>query len=202
MIGVDEVGRGPVAGPVAVGAVWWPQNVQHPMLNILSIFPKGKLRDSKKLSARQREKIFHQIETWRDEGKLAFAVTLVSNRLIDRRGISRAIFLGIRRCLEVTPARPEDSLVVLDGRLRAPEHYHRQQTIVRGDETEPAIALASIAAKVIRDRWLVNLARKYPQYGLERHKGYGTAAHFRAIAAHGLSPIHRRSFLRRLGTAD
>lgn len=199
LIGIDEAGRGPLAGPVAVGVICL-KNVKHRMFNILELFPDGKIRDSKKLSAKKREKIFNQIQEFKKDNKLDFAVTLVSNKIIDQQGIGAAIRHGISENLKKINLAPKICRVLLDGGLKAPAEYPTQETIIRGDESEPVIALASIVAKVIRDRWLVNLAKKYPNYGLERHKGYGTRAHFAALTQHGLSPIHRRTFCRKVLT--
>lgn len=195
LVGIDEAGRGPIAGPVAVGAVWWQEGKNG---DILDLFPKSKLRDSKKLTKLQREKIFCKLKEYKEAGKLDFAVTLVSNTAIDERGITAAIRSGLGECLATVPSQPAECRVMLDGSLRAPKEYVKQQTLVRGDESEPVIALASIAAKVVRDTWLEQLDKKYPGYGLAAHKGYGTAAHYEVIKKLGLSPIHRKSFLKDL----
>jgi ribonuclease HII len=195
LVGIDEAGRGPIAGPVAVGAVWWKRGENS---DILELFPKGKLRDSKKLTKLQREKIFDKIKELKQTSKIDFAVTLVSNTAIDDKGITAAIRSGLGECLAMVPAKPAECRVLLDGSLRAPSEYPQQQTLVRGDENEPVIALASIVAKVVRDTWMEQLDKKYPGYGLAAHKGYGTAAHYGAIKRMGLSPIHRKSFLKDL----
>lgn len=193
LIGIDEAGRGPLAGPVAVGLVALDlTQITDPVEYFAGV------RDSKKLTARGREKWFARLEEERKNNKLIFATTLVSNKIIDEKGISMAIKFGISECLNNVNYAPETCLVYLDGGLSAPENYANQKTIIRGDQTEPVISLASIAAKVIRDRWVVNLAKKYPNYGLDKHKGYGTAAHYAALEKFGISPIHRRSFLKNL----
>jgi ribonuclease HII len=152
------------------------------------------LKDSKQLSAAARAAWFLKMRDWRAAGQLNYATALVGAKLIDERGISWAIRSGLARCLQKLEIG-FDSRILLDGGLRAPKLYLNQTTIIRGDESEPAIALASIAAKIRRDRHLVRLAQRYPDYGFEIHKGYGTARHYAALAQHGPCPIHRRSFL-------
>jgi ribonuclease HII len=185
IVGIDEAGRGPLAGPVAVGAV--------ALLQLAGLDLTG-LKDSKQLSAAARAAWFLKMRDWRAAGQLNYATALVGAKLIDERGISWAIRSGLARCLQKLEIG-FDSRILLDGGLRAPKLYLNQTTIIRGDESEPAIALASIAAKIRRDRHLVRLAQRYPDYGFEIHKGYGTARHYAALAQHGPCPIHRRSFL-------
>ncbi len=185
LIGIDEAGRGPLAGPVAVGVV------------VTRISKKrAKMKDSKQLTETQREAWFTKIKEAKKTGELDFAVSLVSHQVIDKKGISVAIKIGIERCLIKLKVQPSECKVLLDGSLKAPEEFLNQKTIIRGDESEPIIALASIVAKVTRDRHMVRIAKKYPNYGFEIHKGYGTIAHRRAIVTHGLSLIHRRTFCR------
>lgn len=186
IIGIDEAGRGPLAGPVAVGAVCLKPAAR---LNLAG------LKDSKQLAASQREKWFAKILAWQKEGVLDFRVALVGAKLIDEAGIVPAIKLGIARCLKRLQIMPAECQVLLDGGLKAPAIYLVQKTIIKGDESESAIALASIAAKVRRDRHLTRLAKLYPAYGFEVHKGYGTKAHYQALAKHGPSKIHRQTFL-------
>jgi ribonuclease HII len=128
---------------------------------------------------------------------LDYAVSLVGERLIDEQGIVAAVKIGIRRCLKRLGCPAAKCLVLLDGSLRAPRQYKNQKTIIRGDEQVPLIALASIAAKVWRDRRMIRLAKRYPRCGFEKHKGYGTQAHYRALKKFGPTPLHRLSFLRR-----
>lgn len=198
LVGVDEAGRGPLAGPVAVGVVSLLAGEAGLGMSeeILAIFGEKGVRDSKKLSEKKREEIFGKIQELKKEEKLDFVVTLVSNKVIDEKGISFAIKSGISECLKKLNLKPESCLIKLDGGLKASQEFTNQETIVRGDEQEPVIALASICAKVIRDRWMGELARKYPEYGLEKHKGYGTKSHYEALKKSGISPIHRKSFLK------
>lgn len=185
IIGVDEAGRGPLAGPVMVGAVMIPRAFR---------FPKRKLADSKQLSAKRREEWFAYIS---DHPEVLYATASVSSSVVDRIGIRKATLLGVRRTLEKLSStwKPDVQVeVLLDGLLYAPEEY-RQQTIIRGDETIPVISLASIVAKVTRDRMMVSFAKQYPQYGFEKHKGYGTKEHYERIGAYGICGLHRKSFL-------
>jgi ribonuclease HII len=117
--------------------------------------------------------------------------------VIDRIGIQQAIKRALNRCLTKLGADPRNTLIVLDGGLYAPTVY-MQRTIIRGDATIPVIAYASIVAKVTRDNYMKRMAKKYPQYGFERHVGYGTEAHIRAIKRYGITPLHRESFLTRI----
>lgn len=195
IVGVDEAGRGPLAGPVAVAAVSMSRS--H-----LAKFTRGvisqsalPLRDSKKLSAAARGLWFSALQKARHAGEIDFSVALVGEKIIDSRGIVYAVRLGVRRVLNRLKIGPSQSQILLDGSLRAPAKYRKQKTIIRGDNTVPIIMLSAIAAKVRRDRRMIGLAKRYPGYGLEIHKGYGTSDHYRALKRLGISPIHRRSFL-------
>lgn len=187
IVGIDEAGRGPLAGPVAVGAVVFSNRAR---------FDVTGLADSKKLSPLRREEWFRKIKIWQKEGTLRFAVSLVSNTVIDKKGIVPAIQLGIERCLSKLEVNPKHTKVFLDGGLKAPREFINQETIIKGDEKIPAIALASIAAKVTRDKKMKVLSKIYPQYGFEIHKGYGTLAHRKALKKHKATGIHRKSFLK------
>jgi len=187
VVGVDEAGRGPLAGPVVVGVVMVPERFA-----ARKHFPG--VADSKKLSEKKREEIFTLLQNKSQTLSLRYVAVFASATLIDTKGISyavrQAVYTGVRKLA------PEGRgvRVLLDGLLQAPATYV-QKTIVRGDATEPVISLASIVAKVSRDRYMVRLAKKYPCYGFERHKGYGTRVHQRAIRTHGVCPAHRRSFI-------
>lgn len=186
LIGIDEAGRGPLAGPVSVGAVV-----------LMPHFDRGVLdgiRDSKKLTEEARERWYARLQGLRREGVLRFAVAYTSAEKIDRLGIVWAVSSALRRALAELAVNPAEARVLLDGGLRAPKEYLEQKTIIRGDASEPVIALASIAAKVRRDRLMKRLASAYPAYGFEIHKGYGTALHREKIEALGLCDIHRESF--------
>jgi ribonuclease HII len=183
-IGIDEAGRGPLAGPVAVGVCAVPDGFD---LNLLA-----GIRDSKKLSEKQREVWYGTLSTLPEA---RFAVSMVSAGHIDRHGIQHAIRSALSHALEKLELDPQACTILLDGGLRAPEQYTNQTTIIRGDTSEPTIATAAILAKVTRDRYMVEQAKEYPVYGLELHKGYGTALHMSAIAQHGLCALHRRTFV-------
>jgi len=192
VIGIDEVGRGCIAGPVAVGAVVCrTRRLPRRFYGI---------KDSKKLRPDEREQWFLQICEARTEGLVDFAVSFSGQSIIDKKGIVYAIRTALNRAITKLPVKPEFSAVLLDGGLVAPPQFLRQKTIIKGDEKEPLIAAASIVAKVVRDRKMVCLGREYPRYGFERHKGYGTRAHREAIQKHGTCPIHRESFLSGLKT--
>jgi ribonuclease HII len=191
LIGVDEAGRGALAGPVCVGAVLYPEEFDwRPAFAMLARRGEARLRDSKQLSAQQRELLYEFIT---EHGALRHAFALVDAKAIDTIGIvnaaHEAVAIALTR-LAVTPSRVE---VLLDAGLRAPGAWE-QRSIIRGDETIPAIAFASIIAKVTRDRLMEEIAPRYSAYCFEQHKGYGTLAHRRAIAQSGLSDLHRTTF--------
>ncbi len=190
LIGVDEAGRGPLAGPVAVGAVMIPLDFDWSLI-------EG-VKDSKQLRAQVRERIFAETEVLARRGKLKYAVRFSSSAMIDELGIARAVKRALTVAIGALEADPLECTVLLDGSLYAPSEFADQRTIIRGDETEPVISLASIAAKVSRDRRMEKLALEYPQWGFDVHKGYGTLDHRRAISRVGLSDIHRASFCTRL----
>ena len=187
ILGVDEAGRGPLAGPVAVGVVAVPEG-----FDVALEFPG--VADSKKLSEKRREKLFEMLGTRAAQGDVRFTVEFESSKTIDKEGIVMAVRRALWR--GVNALAPDSALVriQLDGALRAPPEY-AQETIIDGDELIPVISLASIAAKVKRDRLMTELALRYPLYGFEKHKGYGTRAHYEALKEHSPCIIHRRSFL-------
>lgn len=190
VIGIDEAGRGPLAGPVSVGAVLVPVDFDWKLV-------EG-VRDSKKLSEKKREEIFEHTRQLEKASALRFSVSTSSAAYIDRYGIVPAIRRALAEALSRFEIEPADCRVLLDGSLKAPAEYIYQETIIRGDDTEPAISLASIMAKVTRDRLMKRLSPDYPAYDFHVHKGYGTASHLSAIARCGLSDIHRASFCSRL----
>ena len=194
VVGIDEAGRGPLAGPVSVGVVkiLYPEQSRGAMKK----FFFG-IKDSKKLTPEDRELWFALALEAKKQKLLDFAVSLVSERIIDKKGIVYAVRLGIKRCLQKLNIE-EDSQIFLDGSLEAPKQFKHQQTIIKGDEKIPVISLASICAKVIRDKRMVRLSAKFPQFSFHLHKGYGTLAHRQALQKYGPTLIHRRSFLRHL----
>lgn len=187
-IGIDEVGRGPIAGPVTVCAVI--SNAGRVVENFDGI------KDSKKLTEKGRQKWFGKIKEARDNKILKFAVFSTSNKIIDKIGIVGAVSLCIKNCLVKLNSEPDETYIILDGSLHAPKIYKYQETIIKGDEKEPLIAMASIVAKVCRDSFMERLPDKYAAYGFHKHKGYGTKAHYAAIMQHGVSDLHRRTFLK------
>lgn len=190
IVGIDEVGRGPLAGPVAVGVVVATKQALRKFRAI---------KESKQLTRAQREAWFARIIE-AQSFDLRFAVAFVSAGVIDKKGIAPAIRTALARALKQTGVHPDECEIRLDGGLHAPAEFVRQQTIIKGDEKETTIAMASVIAKVLRDRRMYALAKKYPQYGFERHVGYGTAAHIAAIKKNGLLPEHRKSFCRNIRT--
>ena len=190
MLGVDEAGRGPLAGPVAAGVVMVPEgfDVARKFIGVA---------DSKKLSEKKREEIFTMLEACIVSGDVRFAVEFESAEVIDEKGIAYAVREAVARGINgITCGSPTSTNfhILLDGSLHAPPEY-AQKTIINGDELIPIIALASIVAKVRRDRLMVRLAKQFPEYGFEQHKGYGTEAHYRALKKHGPCILHRQSFL-------
>ncbi len=186
IIGIDEAGRGPLAGPVSVGICIAPVDFD------FTIFKN--LKDSKKLSEKRRVEVLAQMKELQTSKTINFSVALVSNKMIDDKGIVFAITSAINVLLNKIKIEPSKVRILLDGGLRAPDEYLYQETIIKGDEKEPVISLASIAAKVTRDNHMVRLAKDYPEYGFEIHKGYGTKVHRERIAKYGLSVVHRRTF--------
>ncbi len=174
--GIDEAGRGPLAGPVVAAAVIFPSSVWLPDVD-----------DSKKLTPRRRESLFPVIQ----DCALDVAVGRVDEKEIDRINILQATRLAMRMALGRLKERPQHLLI--DGR-GLPEKFFPQTAIIGGDRLSVSIAAASIIAKVTRDRIMIECDRLYPQYGFAQHKGYGTRQHIEAIGKYGLCPIHRRSF--------
>lgn len=176
--GIDEVGRGPLAGNVVAACV---------ILDLRKEFIPG-LNDSKKLSPKAREKLFPVIL----ENAVAWSIGEATPEEIDHLNILQATFLAMRRALESLPAKP--ALLLVDGNQSIPGVEGPQKTIIRGDGLSASIAAASVLAKVTRDRAMDDWDRRLPAYGFSRHKGYGTMDHGRALVEHGPSIIHRKSF--------
>lgn len=177
--GVDEAGRGPLAGPVCAAAVILPHHLQIPGLT-----------DSKKLTDKKRRELFPIIQ----KSAIAYGIGLASEAEIDEINILQATFLAMRRALEQLKVKPE--LALIDGN-RETDFGIPVKTVVKGDSLSANIAAASILAKVTRDNLMVELAEQYPQYGFEIHKGYGTKAHYEALREFGACSIHRKSFLKK-----
>lgn len=189
IVGVDEAGRGPLAGPVAVGVAAVPHDFDWGLLPGVG--------DSKKVSEKNRDAIFLRTKALQKQGLLDFHVSLIPNSTIDRTSITRAVALGITRAFVKLKLNPNEADVRLDGLLKAPPEFLIQETIIKGDSKEKVIGLASIMAKVTRDAHMVRVARNYPAYGFDIHKGYGTEKHRAAICEHGLSQLHRKSFCKK-----
>ncbi len=177
--GVDEAGRGPLAGPVCAAAVILPKNLELPGLN-----------DSKKLTDKKRRELFPLIK----EQATAYGIGLASEQEIDEINILQATYLAMERALTQLTVRPE--LALIDGN-RAKDFGVPVQTVVKGDSLSASIAAASILAKVTRDDIMLEMAKEYPQFGFDIHKGYGTKAHYAALTELGPSPIHRMTFLKK-----
>ncbi len=178
--GIDEAGRGPLAGPVYAAAVLLPEGLMIEGLN-----------DSKKLSEKKREALFDVI----CENALAYGIGFADEKEIDEINILQATYLAMRRAYENMQISCD--YVLIDGN-RMPPMPVPGETIVKGDAKSPSIAAASILAKVSRDRVMLEYAKQYPEYEFEKHKGYGTKAHTEALHKHGPSPIHRKTFLKKI----
>ncbi len=189
IIGVDEAGRGPLAGPVSVGVVKVPVDFDWGLVEGVG--------DSKKISEENREAIFLRAQELRHLGQLDFAVGMVGSSVIDNKGIVFAINTAMKRCIKRLDLDSAVCEFKLDGALRAPSHF-TQETIIKGDDKEKVIGLASIVAKVTRDKYMKRISRQYFQYGFEVHKGYGTKQHRENIAKYGKSPIHRVSYCKNI----
>jgi len=187
-VGVDEVGRGPLAGPVTVCVFAVKKGFSMRFLNGIT--------DSKKLSQQKREYWSRKLHSARREGEVLFAITSVSAREIDKKGIVKAIQVAIRTALRKLKLNPNKSEIFLDGSLKAPTKFLHQKTIIGGDRKNKLISTASVLAKVHRDAYMTRLAQKYPVYGFDIHKGYGTRIHRKAIKRDGVCGEHRNSFCR------
>jgi len=193
--GIDEAGRGALAGPVCVGVVLVPMDFDW-RASFALVTRRGvpRLRDSKQLTAQERDILYEHII---EHGRLRHAAAFVDAQTIDDIGIVNAANQAAAVALTALGMGPSRVEVLLDAGLKVPEQW-MQRSFVRGDETVPSISLASIVAKVSRDRLMEELSQNYAPYHFETHKGYGTLAHRRSIKKHGLSDIHRTSFCRRL----
>lgn len=178
--GVDEAGRGPLAGPVYASAVILPTGLEIPGLN-----------DSKKLSEKKREELFDIITNV----AVSYSVGIATEKEIDEINILNATFLAMKRAINGLEICPD--YAIIDGN-RAPNSGIYEETVVKGDGKVMSVAAASVIAKVSRDRFMLKMAEEYPQYQFEKHKGYGTKLHYEMLEKYGISPIHRKSFLKKL----
>jgi ribonuclease HII len=195
IIGIDEVGRGPLAGPVTVCAVAIPAATYK---KILEKNTWAGLNDSKKLTATTREKWHGGAKLLRAEGVIRIAISSRSAAMIDKKGIAPCIRECIAENMKKVEVQPRDCIVLLDGGLKAPVEYKNQTTIIKGDGSEKLISLASVIAKVTRDRYMITLYKKFPIYHWDKNKGYGTKSHILALKNKGISAHHRTSFLSRI----
>lgn len=178
--GVDEAGRGPLAGPVYAAAVILPDGLENMGIN-----------DSKKMSEKKREQLFDVII----ENATAYGIGFATEKEIDEVNILNATFLAMKRAVEAMGVKPD--LVLVDGN-RKPGTGYEEMTLVKGDAKSISISAASILAKVSRDRYMKDLAQRHPEYKFEQHKGYGTKLHYEMIEQYGILPDHRRSFLKKI----
>ena len=178
--GVDEAGRGPLAGPVFAAAVILPENYTHEILN-----------DSKKLSEKKRDLVYDDIV----KDAICWSVGIADEKEIDEINILNATFLAMKRAVDGLKIKPD--LAYIDGN-QYPKTGVKEITIVKGDVKCMSVAAASIIAKVSRDRFMLEIAEKYPEYQFSKHKGYGTKLHYEMIEKYGVSPVHRRTFLKKI----
>lgn len=178
--GIDEAGRGPLAGPVCAAAVILPTDMEIDGLN-----------DSKKLTEKKREALFDVVK----EKALAYSIVMVDEKAIDEINILQATLLAMRNAVEGLEIKPDAALI--DGNQK-PGLGIEERTVVKGDAKSMSIAAASILAKVSRDRFMLELDEKYPQYQFAKHKGYGTKLHYECIEQFGISPVHRLTFLKKI----
>ena len=179
--GVDEVGRGPLAGPVVCAAVIMPLDNESLIVGV---------DDSKKLSEKKRQQLAEEIK----KRALAYTIVEIDEKTIDEINILEATKIGMKRAIETLSITPD--VVLTDGNMTI-DIVHKQHSVIHGDALSYSIGAASIIAKVYRDNMMDEYAKTYPQYAFEKNKGYGTAAHIQGIKEHGLCPIHRRTFTKK-----
>lgn len=191
ILGGDEAGRGPLAGPVSVGVVLATKEAFKKLKKDLKDFP---VRDSKKLSFKQRQTIYNKILTL---PYIRYAQAFENNKIIDKFGIEEATRRAFDKCLKKLKVKPD--IILYDGNRPIDKNLNIEQVfIIHGDDKVFLISLASIIAKVVRDTYMIKLSPKYPHYAFATHKGYGTAKHIRAIRKYGHSEIHRLTYLKNL----
>ncbi len=179
--GVDEAGRGPLAGPVCAAAVILPEGCDIEGLN-----------DSKKISEKKRDIIFDIIK----EKAVSYSIAFATVEEIEEMNILQATFLAMKRAVEGLEIKPD--VAIVDGNREPDLGGIEVKTLVKGDSKSPSVAAASILAKVTRDRYMLELDKQYPEYCFLQHKGYGTKLHYEKITEYGISPVHRRSFLKKI----
>jgi len=191
IIGIDEVGRGPLAGPVTVCAFAILESD-------LQLLDNVGARDSKVLSEQKRDLVAAKLAVLKKEGKCVYQVASTSQTIIDEKGLTKSIFMAIGSALKKLKIHPEHADIYLDGGLHAPKSYFRQHTVIRGDGKIPVISCASCIAKVHRDNVMKKMDLEFPEYGFYANKGYGTPEHYKMIKKFGISVIHRKTFLKDL----
>ncbi|MDB4984065.1 MAG: rnhB [Patescibacteria group bacterium] len=189
IIGIDEVGRGPLAGPVTICAF----AILETDLKLLDGIGA---KDSKVLSEQKRDVVAAKLAELKKAGRCVYQVASISSSIVDEKGLTKSIFMAIEMALKKLNIHPEHADVYLDGGLRAPKSFFRQHTIIHGDGKVPVISCASCIAKVHRDGLMNSYDLKFPEYGFYAHKGYGTPDHYKMIRKFGLCGIHRKSFLK------
>lgn len=190
LIGIDEVGRGPLAGPVCLCAC----KIKYEDKNRLGTLFPG-INDSKQLKKEKREELFNIAQDLKGEKQIDYIISMRSAKKIDTKGIGVCIKECVKEILEKVNVKPNEALILLDGSLYAPQEFIFQKTIIKGDAKEKIISLASIIAKVTRDKYMKKVSKKHPKYGFEKHVGYGTRYHRTMIMEHGTCVEHRISFL-------
>jgi ribonuclease HII len=183
--GIDEAGRGPLAGPVVAACVIWPSDFD---LGKLDYTELKFLRDSKKLDEKRREDLFGVIK----EEASDVGVGICDHLTVDRANIFQATFLAMKKAIGEIKQKPD--YILIDGKFGIPNSSYQQKAIIKGDSKIFSIMAASIIAKVTRDRLMQKFHEQYPEYGFDQHKGYGTKLHFEMLKKYGPCPIHRRSF--------
>lgn len=183
--GIDEAGRGPWAGPVVAGAVViLDQNIEKSLLEGLD--------DSKKLSAKKREILYHKLFEEQEKGRVSIGIGEASSQEVDQFNILQATFLAMRRATEALKVKPEAAII--DGNQNPKNFPCKTKTVIKGDAKSFSISAASIVAKVYRDHLMSEMAKKYPYYAFEKNAGYGTAAHIEGLEKYGVTPVHRVSY--------
>lgn len=191
LIGIDEVGRGPIAGPVTIGVFCVEQK------NIQKVFAELEgITDSKKLTAKKREYYLSLVKPLKQRELCNYATASVGASVIDTKGISYAINTAMKRALKKLNVPVDDAYLFLDGSLYAPTNYLHQETIIKGDANNQLIATASVIAKVTRDSLMVRYTKKHPHYLFDIHKGYGTKKHYEMLRKHGVCTLHRKKWIK------
>ncbi len=189
IIGIDEVGRGPLAGPVTVCAFAILEND-------LKLLETIGAKDSKVLSEQKRDVVANKLRELVKEGRCVYKISSTAPEVIDQKGLTKAIQIALDNTLKKLNIHPEHADVYLDGGLKAPQRFFRQHTVIKGDGKVPVISCASVLAKVYRDALMNEYDLEFPGYGFFNHKGYGTPEHYKALKKYGMTSIHRRLFLR------